>query len=468
MSAPQIVWLRRDLRLADQPALHAAAQAGPVIPVYVLDDARAGDHACGGASRVWLHHSLDSLARSLGARRSRIVLRRGDAPQVLAALAHETGASCIHALRHYEPWWKEAEDELRDALGDSAGGGCRLSLHDGNYLLPPGTLTTASGDPYKIYTPFAKSMVECMPPRAPLPEPETLHSPESWPAGDDLADWGLLPTNPDWADGIRAFWDFGEAAALERLDQWAEDIDAYDEGRNLPSSDLTSRLSPHLHWGEIGPAQVWHRFEGKRSAGWKTFAKELIWRDYAQNVIDRFPDYPRKSYRDYDERTLWRNPEAGHLIAGDLACWQKGMTGYPIVDAGMRQLWRTGWIHNRVRMICASFLVKHLLIDWRDGERWFWDCLVDADYGNNGVNWQWISGTGVDSNMFSRIMAPLSQSEKFDAGGYIREYVPELATLGDECIHDPPDGRRGDYPAKMIGHREARERALEAYRASKS
>ncbi len=463
IAKPQIVWLRRDLRLADQPAFHAAAKLGPVIPVYVLDDARAGDHAYGGASRVWLHHSLESLGRTLGSRNSRMVLRKGDAPQVLAALADELGAGCIHALRHYEPWWKHAEDELRDALGDA----CKLCLYDGNYLLPPGSVTTGSGDPYKIYTPFSKAMLDCMPPRDPLPEPDTIHSPASWPDSDDLSDWDLLPTKPDWADGIREFWSFGEEAAQERLEWWVDEVEAYDEGRNMPSQDVTSRLSPHLHWGEISPAQVWDALKDKRSTGWRTFAKELIWRDYAQNVIDQFPDYPRQSYRDYDERKLWRNPDAGHLIRADLERWQNGMTGYPIVDAGMRQLWQTGWMHNRVRMIAASFLVKHLLIDWRHGEQWFWDTLVDADYGNNGVNWQWISGTGVDSNMFVRIMAPLGQSEKFDAAGYIRTYVPELADLSDAEIHDPPDEKRGAYPAKMIGHKEARERALEAYRSAK-
>ena len=449
--------------MKDQPALHAAAQAGPVIPVFVYDEERGGDHAYGAASKWWLHHSLESFAKSLGKRRSQLVLRKGDAPQVLAGIAAQTGAAAIHAMRHYEPWWKEAEDELRDALGDD----CQLCLYDGNYLLPPGSVTTNSGDPYKIYTPFSKAMLDRMPPRDPLPEPETIHSPDDCPDSDDLSDWDLLPTKPDWAGGIRDFWEVGEDAAHDRLDWWADEVAKYDDGRNLPSVDRTSRLSPHLHWGEISPATVWHRLKDKRSDGWKTFAKEVIWRDYTQNVIDQFPDYPRESYRDYDERTLWRNPKAGHLIAEDLECWQKGMTGYPVVDAGMRQLWKTGWMHNRVRMICASFLVKHLLIDWRYGERWYWDCLVDADYGNNGVNWQWISGTGVDSNMFSRIMAPLTQSEKFDAGDYIREYVPELADMGDDCIHDPPDDKRGDYPVKMIAHKEARERALEAYRASK-
>ncbi|MBX7496258.1 DNA photolyase family protein [Qipengyuania sp. 6B39] len=463
MTSPQIVWLRRDLRMADQSALHAAAKAGPVIPVYVLDDDRAGDHAYGGASRWWLHHSLESLGASLGARHSRIVLRKGDAPQILAAIADETGASCIHAIRHYEPWWKEAEDELRDALGSDR----ELCLYDGNYLMPPGSVTTGSGDPYKIYTPFSKSMLECMPPRDVLGEPETISSPDSWPESDDLDDWALLPTKPDWAGGFREFWEVGEAAAHDRLHWWTDRVADYDEGRNLPSEDITSRLSPHLHWGEISPAQVWHKLKDKRSDGWRTFAKEIIWRDYAQNVIDQFPDYPRESYREYDERKLWRNPDAGHLIRADLECWQRGMTGYPIVDAGMRQLWQTGWMHNRVRMICASFLVKHLLIDWRFGEQWYWDTLVDADYGNNGVNWQWISGTGVDSNMFVRIMAPLTQSEKFDAADYIREYVPELAKLPDAQIHDPPDDKRGKYPKKMIGHKEARERALEAYKSAK-
>ncbi|WFL77223.1 deoxyribodipyrimidine photo-lyase [Altererythrobacter arenosus] len=459
MASPQIVWLRRDLRMADNPALYHAASQGPVVAVYVLDDEAAGSHAYGGASRWWLHHSLESLLKSFGSRNARIILRRGDAVEELAKVAKEVGADTVHANRHYEPWWRKAQGKLAEQLD--------LQLYDGNYLLPPGAVTTGSGDPYKIYTPFSKAVLEQFPPRDALPEPETLSSPGRWPESDDLAEWNLLPTKPDWATGIADFWEVGESAAHERLDWWAEEVGDYDDGRNLPSSDITSRLSPHLHWGEISPVQIWHRLKDKRSQGWKTFEKELIWRDYAQSVICQFPAYPTESYRDYDERTLWRNPNAGHLIEEDLKAWQHGQTGYPIVDAGMRQLWQTGWMHNRVRMIAASFLVKHLLIDWRHGEQWFWDCLVDADYGNNGVNWQWISGTGVDSNMFSRIMAPLSQSEKFDAAGYIREYVPELADLSDDEIHDPPDEKRGDYPVKIIGHREARERALEAYRKAK-
>ena len=464
MTAPQILWLRRDLRLADQPAFYAAAQAGPVIPIFVYDEKRGGDHAYGAAQKVWLHLSLSSLAKSLEERGSRLVIRRGDAAQIIAELTQQTGANAVHAIAHYEPWWKKAEDDLCGALDPAV----EMHLYDGNYLMPPGTLTTGSGKPYKIYSPFAKAMLEQTPPRDPVPEPDSIKAPETWPESDDIADWLLMPTKPDWASQIREHWTAGEAAAHDRLEWWAGQLTDYDVQRNHPSQDMTSQLSPHLHWGEISPAQIWHRLHDKRSDGWRVYAKEIIWRDYTQNIIHQFPDYARKSYRDYDEAKLWRNPDKDAEARADLTAWQKGETGYPIVDAGMRQLWQIGWIHNRVRMICASFLTKHLIIDWRHGEQWYWDCLVDADYGNNGVNWQWIAGTGVDANMFSRIMAPLTQSEKYKAGDYIRTWVPELASLGDDVIHDPPDDRRADYPPKMIGHREARERALERYRRAKA
>ena len=459
MTAPHIVWLRRDLRLADQPALYAAAQEGPVICVYVLDDEGPGNRAMGGASRWWLHHSLQAMDRELGKHQGKLILRRGDAADEIARLAEETGAAAVHAIRHYEPWWRKAQGRLADRLD--------LKLYDGIYLLPPGTVTTGSGDPYKIYTPFAKSARQCLPQREVLDAP-SLTNPDEWPDSGDLDDWNLLPTKPDWAAGFRDAWDVGERAAQAQLDDFTDRVKDYEDDRNRPSIDGSSRLSPHLHHGEISPMQVWDRLTRHTGEGAETFRGELLWRDYTQNVICQFPAYPSESYRDLGGEKLWRNPNRGHLIAEDLEAWQQGRTGYPIVDAGMRQLWQIGWMHNRVRMIAASFLIKHLLIDWRHGEQWFWDCLVDADYGNNGVNWQWVAGTGVDSNMFPRIMAPLSQSEKFDAGDYIREFVPELADLLDDQIHDPDDKRRpGDYPAKIIGHREARERALSAYREAK-
>jgi deoxyribodipyrimidine photo-lyase len=453
VTSPVIVWLRRDLRLSDQPAFCAAAEAGPVIPVFVLDDETTGERRPGGASRWWLHHSLAALDKDLRKHGSRLILRRGVAAREIAAVAKEIGAATVHALHHYEPWWTKAEAALADELD--------LVLHNGNYLLPPGSVITGSGSPYKIYTPFAKAARERLPARHVLDAPKLSH-PAKWPKSDDLADWKLLPSEPDWAGGMREAWDPGENAALSALDDFIDHADRYEAERNLPDKPGTSRLSPHLHWGEISPAQVWEALEGRRGQGAETFRGELLWRDYAQNVICQFPDYAEQAYREDFRHFPWRRSKA------DLHAWQRGRTGYPIVDAGMRQLWATGWMHNRVRMIAASFLVKHLLIDWREGERWFWDTLVDADYGNNGVNWQWVAGSGVDANLFTRIMAPLTQSEKFDAAGYIREWVPELAHLPDAEIHDPPDLLRGQYPTKLIGHREGRERALAAYRAMKS
>jgi deoxyribodipyrimidine photo-lyase len=457
----QLVWLRRDLRLADNPALYHAAKAGPVVCVYVLDDDTPKHHAYGGASRWWLHHSLESLARSLAKHHAKLILRRGDAANELAKVAEEVGAATIHANCHYEPWWLNAERKLAKAHD--------LQLYHGNYLMPPGSITSGSGGQYKIYTPFSRAVRAAFPPRDALPAPETLSSPDTLPASDDLADWGLLPTKPDWAGGLRDFWHVGEDAAHARLNWWADHVDDYDDKRNFPSVDKVSRLSPHLHWGEISPVQVWHAFKHKRSDGWKTFEGELIWRDYSQNAILQFPAYATQNYREDYDRLGWRDPATDAAAARDLKAWQQGRTGYPIVDAGMRQLYQTGWMHNRVRMITASFLIKHLLIDWRMGEKWFWDTLVDADYASNATNWQWTAGTGVDSNMFVRIMAPLTQSEKFDAARYIRHYVPELAGLDAPYIHDPEEfGRRpAAYPRKIIAHKAARERALAAHKAMK-
>ncbi len=447
-----ILWFRRDLRLADQAALIAAAAEGPVIPVYILDDETPRQRRMGGASRWWLHQSLASLDAALRARGSRLILRCGKSDDVLAALAVETGATRIHALRHYEPWWRNAQAAVAKQLD--------LVLHDGNYLAPAGSITTGSGGQYKIFTPFWRALLATMPPAKPAPVPTTIAAPPNWPLSDDLADWQLQPAKPDWATDMAAFWQPGEAGAAARLHAFTGQAAAYEDQRNLPSVPGTSFLSPHLHFGEISPATIWHH-TAKLGGSVEKFLGELGWRDYAQNVIMQFPEYASKNARPAFDDLPWRSDAAAE---DDLRAWQRGQTGYPIVDAGMRQLWATGWMHNRVRMIAASFLVKHLLIDWRRGEQWFWDTLVDADYGSNAVNWQWTAGTGVDSNMFVRIMAPLSQSEKFDAAGYIRQWVPELANLPDWAIHDPDEaGRRpAAYPAKRIGHREARERALAA------
>ena len=450
MTAPVLLWLRHDLRLADQAALVAACAHAPVVPVYVLDDETAQHRRMGGASRWWLHHSLAALGQALEAKGSRLILRQGKCDAVLTALAAETGAHEVHALHHYEPWWRNAERAVSAASV--------LHLHDGNYLAPAGTVLSGSGTPYKIFTPFWRTLQERLPPPQPLAVPEQIPAPATWPDSDRLTDWNLLPTGPDWAGGMRREWTPGEAGALARLEDFAGRAARYSDQRNLPSREGTSRLSPHLHFGEISPATAWHRV-ARAGGSVGTFLGELGWRDYAQNVIMQLPDYGAVNAKPQYEALAWRS---GAAADADLAAWQQGRTGYPIVDAGMRQLWATGWMHNRVRMIAASFLIKHLLIDWRRGEAYFWDTLVDADYGSNAVNWQWSAGSGIDAQMFVRIMAPLSQSAKFDAANYIREWVPELAHLPDADVHDPALPVRG-YPAKLIGHAEARVRALAAW-----
>ncbi len=451
MSAPSIVWFRQDLRLRDNPALIAASAAGTIVPVYILDDDLPGDRRVGGAQRWWLHHSLARLKEALPG----LVLRQGNSVDQLSRLARETGATCVHANRLYEPWWQNA---------DAALAGLELVIHDGCHLAPPASLLTGGGTRYRVFTPWWRALLNRMPPAKPFPAPDAI---VCVPAveSDDLDDWGLLPTRPDWATGF-SDWEPGEDGARAALRAFLPKLAAYDSTRNLPAVEGTSRLSPHLHFGEISPATVWHVASKEAGAAAEPFLRELGWRDYATNLIDQFPDYPLKNGKMAFDALPWRSgPEAN----ADFTRWTKGLTGYPIVDAGMRELWTTGFMHNRVRMIAASFLIKHLLIDWRRGENWFWDTLLDADYGANASNWQWVAGTGVDAPLFSRIMAPLSQSEKFNAAAYIRQWVPELAKVSEPYIHDPDEfgARPADYPAKIIGHREARERALEAMRQSR-
>ncbi|MFA7588488.1 MAG: deoxyribodipyrimidine photo-lyase, partial [Novosphingobium sp.] len=429
----------------------ACSSGAPVIPVYVLDDDTPRHRRMGGASRWWLYHSLASLDADLRARGSCLILRRGRADGVLKAMAAETGAREVHALHHYEPWWRNPEAAVARDLA--------LHLHHGNYLAPPGAVRTQAGTAFRIYTPFWRALNQHMPPGDPLAVPPRFRAPDIWPASDELDDWKLLPSVPDWAAGIRAAWSPGEAGAQARLNGFVERTRHYADRRNFPAHEGTSRLSPHMHFGEISPGAVWHAVAGAGGQA-DTFLGELGWRDYAANIIHEWPDYGAKPGRPEFEAFPWR---CGEDARADLRAWQTGRTGYPIVDAGMRQLWATGWMHNRVRMLAASFLIKHLLIDWREGERWFWDTLVDADYAQNAINWQWSAGSGVDANMFVRIMAPLSQSAKFDAAGYIREWVPELRELDDFSIHDPGLMRPKGYPRPIVDHGSARARALAAF-----
>lgn len=452
MTLPGIVWFRQDLRLADQAAVAAAAAGGPWIGVYIFDEKRPGGWATGAAQRWWLHHSLAALAEDIAAKGGRLILRRGDTVSELLAIAKAISAQNIHALRHYEPWWQEAEQALADQGA--------LCLHDGARLIPPDGVLTGAHGRYRIFTPYWRALKAQMPPGRPVPAPEVIVAPDNAVDGEELADWQLLPAAPDWSGGFD-IWTPGEKGGRDALDRFLPIIEHYDEDRDRPSIDGTSRLSPHLHFGEISPATLWYRAARQSRVKAEPWLRQLGWRDFCANVIDILPGYGDANGRAAFDGFPWRTGDAADR---DFRDWTRGRTGYPIVDAGMRELWASGFMHNRVRMIAASFLVKHLLIDWRRGERWFWDTLVDADYPNNAVNWQWVAGTGIDSNPFGRIMAPLVQSPKFDSGNYIRRWLPELAEIEGEAVHDPFGAGLviEGYPAPLIGHKEGRARALAA------
>jgi deoxyribodipyrimidine photo-lyase len=465
-SAPTLLWFRQDLRVHDQAALRAAAAAGPILPVYVLDE--GADWAMGGAARWWLHQSLVSLAAGLQQRGARLVLRRGDAAALIPRLAEAIGAAAVHAGIAHEPAWRARDAAIAKALEKS---GRRLVLHRVATLADPDAIRTGGGTVYGMYTPFARAVEAAGEPPDPLAAPRTLKMVGTAPDSDRLEDWQLLPTKPDWAGGLRATWQPGEAGAMARLsaflDAAAED---YATGRNLPGTHGTSMLSPYLHFGEISPNTVWHACRQRGGGeGRKTFLRELIWREFAAYLLWHHARMPEEPLRPAFAKLPWRTDSKAQKA------WQRGQTGIPIVDAGMRQLWQTGWMHNRVRMITASFLVKHLLLSWQDGEAWFWDTLVDGDLASNAANWQWVAGTGIDSQPYFRVFNPVTQGEKFDADGrYVRRYVPELAELPDRYVHAPWSApplvlRQAGvvlgetYPAPIVDLAEGRQRALDVY-----
>ncbi|KQW66409.1 deoxyribodipyrimidine photolyase [Phenylobacterium sp. Root77] len=471
-----LLWFRSDLRLADNPALAAALeQGGPVVPVFVLDDEDAGQWKAGRASRWWLHHSLQSLARDLEARGSRLVLRRGRAAAEIERLAGELQASSVVWNRCYEPWATARDERLKATLKTK---GVSVRSFNAMLLREPWEVMSGKGEPYRVFTPFWKALRAGLQLPAAVAAPAGIPAPAEWPRSDALAEWALLPSRPDWAGGLRAAWTPGEAGALERLDAFAGPLSLqYGEARNLPGREGTSRLSPHLHFGEIGPRQVWRAQTAAALAetgdlmpsGVEVYLSEIAWREFSHHLLFHTPTLPDRPLRPDFADFPWRRDPDG------LAAWTRGLTGYPIVDAGMRQLWATGWMHNRVRMIVASFLIKDLLVDWRAGQAWFWDTLVDADLANNAASWQWVAGSGADASPYFRVFNPVTQGEKFDPdGAYVRRWAPELAGLPDKLLHAPWKAtpleladagvRLGvDYPAPIVDHAVARERALEAY-----
>lgn len=474
MASPEtsIVWLRDDLRLEDNPALSRAAELGlPLTVVYILDEESEGIRPLGGAARWWLHHSLASLAESLAAAGSALVLRRGPAERVIRDLAQETGARHVLWNRRYGGPERAVDAGIKAWAGEN---GIEAGSFQANLLFEPWTITTGSGGPYKVFTPFWRACTSAGEPRHPLEQPDSLPSParagsKKNAASDDLLDWALLPDSPDWSGGLAETWEPGESGAHRRLEDFLDGpVEDYGTGRDVPGVEGTSRLSPHLRFGEISPFTVWHglrrRFPRQEGPDVGIFRSELGWREFCWQLLYVNPQLAARNYRPEFDRFEWQ-----HLTEAELASWQQGRTGYPLVDAGMRQLWKTGWMHNRVRMAAASFLVKNLLADWRLGEEWFWDTLVDADAASNPANWQWVAGSGADASPYFRIFNPVTQSKKFDAEGrYLREFIPELQHLDRKAIHEPwklPE--TSGYPEPVVGLPESRERALATYQKLK-
>jgi deoxyribodipyrimidine photo-lyase len=468
-STAVLVWFRHDLRLADHMALHAAVASGrKVLPVFVLDDAAAERWAPGGAARWWLHHSLAALAESLAARGAPLVLRHGAALELIPALAREAGAHEVHVGAAAEPYARRTDRALADALRAD---GVALHRHRTTMLFNPDQLRTQAGGVYGVYTPFSRACFAAGGPKPPLDAPARIFG-ASPPRSDRLDDWGLLPEKPDWAGGLRATWTPGEAGAAARVKHFLKHgLAGYDARRNLPGIDSTSMLSPHIHFGEVSGPALWHAASAAPHGGkgLETFLRELLWREFSIYLLWHHQDLPDAPLRAEFARMPWRDDAAG------LRAWQRGATGVPIVDAGMRQLWQTGWMHNRIRMVAASFLVKHLLIPWQDGEAWFWDTLVDADLAANSASWQWVAGCGADAAPYFRVFNPVLQGRKFDPdGAYVRRFVPELARLDDRHIHAPWEAPEAvlrqagivlgqTYPHPIVDLADGRARALAAY-----
>lgn len=463
-----LLWFRQDLRLGDNPALHHAAARGDILPVYILDDAC---QPVGEAAQWWLHHSLAALAKDLG----RLVFRRGPAAEILPQLVREAGAEAVYWNRCYDPASIQRDSRIKEML---AAQGLEVRSFNGALLHEPWQIETQSGGPFKVYTPYWRAAQKAGFPQ-PIPKPSDISLSRQC-EGDGLERLDLLPTRPNWANGWEKLWMPGEAGAMTRLEDFlGRGLAGYGELRNRPDLPHVSRLSPHLHFGEISPRQIFARLDfhlaehPQQMADAQTFKAELGWREFSHHLLYHFPKMPSENWRSEFDRYPWR--EAGD----DLVAWQKGQTGYPIVDAGMRELWHTGYMHNRVRMVVASFLIKHLRLHWRHGHDWFVDTLLDADVANNAASWQWVAGSGADASPYFRIFNPITQGRKFDPeGAYIRQWCPELSALPTAYIHAPfeapPDvlkksgvhlGR--SYPAPIVDHATARKEALAGYQMVK-
>lgn len=450
-----IVWLRDDLRVADNPAMTAAVDRGePIVVVFILDEVSEGIRPLGGATKWWLHHSLEALADKVSRLGGQLILRRGNAADAMRILIRETGATALFWNRRYGKPERDVDSGIKEY---ARAAGLDVTSFQANLLYEPWTVRTGTGGPYTVFTPFWKSRLNSpTPPRLPIAAPAALKSPDAQPSSDELEDWGLLPTSPNWALGFVHRWTVGENGAHLALERFLSDrLDRYARGRDFPAEHSTSELSPHLRWGEISPFQIWHMTDEKRRGASATtqenaakFLAELGWREFSYHLLYHWPELAAVNFDARFDHFPWGKADPAVLEA-----WQQGRTGIPLVDAGMRELWQTGYMHNRVRMVAASFLIKNLLIDWRVGEAWFWDTLVDADPASNAASWQWVAGSGADAAPYFRVFNPVLQAEKFDPQ---HEYLHRY--LGDYEL-----GELGGYPDPIVDLPATRTRALEAF-----
>lgn len=458
-----IHWFRQDLRLADNPALSEAAKAGAVLPIYILDDNNSGEHAMGAASRWWLHHALASLNASLD---GKLALYQGKPQEILPKLMDTYDVQAIYWNRCYEPWRIARDQQLKELL--------RVETHsfNGSLLWEPWNILKSDGTPYRVFTPFYKNgCLHAAAPRIPLGAPKLSLCPDNEHT-TTLNALNLLP-KAGWDKPLEPHWIIGEAGAEARLDEFlGNGLAHYKEGRNLPAKPYTSRLSPYLHFGQLSPNQAWYAAKLRGDTiHVDTFCSELGWREFSYSLLYHNPTLPKENIQKKFDDFPWTTDDT------TLTAWQRGKTGVPIVDAGMRELWQTGYMHNRVRMIVGSFLVKNLLLHWHHGEAWFWDCLVDADLANNSASWQWIAGCGADAAPYFRIFNPVTQGQRFDANGeYTRHYVPELKNLPNKYLFNPWDAPEailwqagvvlGDtYPKPQVDIQSSRQRALAAFKS---
>ena len=468
-----IHWFRQDLRLSDNPALDSAAQYETLIPIYILDEVNSGEFKMGAASKWWLHQSLTKLNESLD---GKLLVYQGNPHEILNKLIEEQEVSYVTWNRCYEPWRIDRDKEIKRNFEDK---NVAVESFSASLLWEPWTISKDDGTPYRVFTPFyKKGCLNSEEPRLPAGKVDLSNLYSEDLSSDSITDLNLLPTIK-WYKSFEEEWNPGEIGAEQNLNSFLDSgLLNYKEGRNFPSQEFVSRLSPHLHFGEISPNEVWYRAKTKEGISGiekslAHFHSELGWREFSYYLLYHFPDLPNKNFQEKFDIFPWQENEEF------LALWQKGNTGYPIVDAGMRELWQTGYMHNRLRMIVGSFLVKNLLIDWRFGERWFWDCLVDADLASNSASWQWVAGSGADAAPYFRIFNPITQGLKFDPEGeYTKKYVPELRNLPNKYLFSPweaPENILADagielgknYPKPMVDLKLSRETALEAFATTK-